>query len=146
MTNKPATRMQSVKSKEGEILTELVDVKSRWEENYEELYNTQNHVDKERADGIPQMPSFEEEPDILREEVAAAIKKLTDNKTHGYDNTSAEALKTTGEIGVDILHRLCNTVWKTEVFPDDRSKAIITPIYKKKKISLTVGITGESAC
>ena len=68
--------MQSVKSKEGEILTELVDVKSRWEENYEELYNTQNHVDKEMADGIPQMPSFEEEPDILREEVAAAIKNL----------------------------------------------------------------------
>ena len=90
MTNKPATRMQSVKSKEGEILNELVDVKSRWEENYEELYNTQNHVDKEMADGIPQMPSFEEEPDILREEVAAAVRKLSDNKTPGYDNTSAE--------------------------------------------------------
>ena len=77
------------------------------------------------------MPSCEEEPDILREEVAAAIKKRTDNKTPGYDNTSAEEMTATGEIGVDILHRLCNTVWKTEVFPDDRSKAIITPIYKK---------------
>ena len=132
ITNKPTTRMQTVKSKEGEVLTELKDVKNRWKENYEELYNNQNPVNKEMTDGIPQMPSYEEEPDILRGEVTAAIKKLTDNKAPGYDNTTAEELKATGEIGVDVLHRLCNTILKTEVFPDDWGKAIITPIYKKK--------------
>ena len=132
ITNKPTTRMQTVKSKEGEVLTELQDVKNRWKENYEELYNNQNPVNKEMTDGIPQMPSYEEEPDILRGEVTAAIKKLTDNKAPGYDNTTAEELKATGEIGVDVLHRLCNIIWKTEVFPDDWGKAIITPIYKKK--------------
>ena len=132
ITNKPTTRMQTVKSKEGEVLTELQDVKNRWKENYEELYNNHNPVNKEMTDGIPQMPSYEEEPDILRGEVTAAIKKLTDNKAPGYDNTTAEELKATGEIGVDVLHRLCNIIWKTEVFPDDWGKAIITPIYKKK--------------
>ena len=60
------------------------------------------------TDGIPQMPSYEEEPDILRGEVTAAIKKLTDNKAPGYDNTTAEEPKATGEIGVDVLHRLYN--------------------------------------
>ena len=57
ITNKPTTRMQTVKSKEGEVLTELQDVKNRWEENYEELYNNQNPVNKEMTNGIPQMPS-----------------------------------------------------------------------------------------
>ena len=133
ITNKPTTRMQTVKSKEGEVLTELQDVKNRWKENYEELYNNHNPVNKEMTDGIPQMPSYEEEPDILRGEVTAAIKKLTDNKAPGYDNTTAEELKATGEIGVDVLHRLCNIIWKTEVFPDDWGKAIITPIYKQEK-------------
>ena len=132
ITNKPTTRMQTVKSKEGEVLNELQDVKNRWKENYEELYNNHNPVNKEMTDGIPQMPSYEEEPDILSGEVTAAIKKLTDNKAPGYDNTTAEELKATGEIGVDVLHRLCNIIWKTEVFPDDWGKAIITPIYKKK--------------
>ena len=132
ITNKPTTRMQTVKSKEGEVLTELQDVKNRWKENYEELYYNQNPVNKEMTDGIPQMPSYEEEPDILRGEVTAAIKKLTDNKAPGYDNTTAEELKATGEIGVDVVQRLCNIIWKTEVFPDDWGKAIITPIYKKK--------------
>ena len=124
ITNKPTTRMQTVKSKEGEVLTGLQDVKNRWKENNEELYNNQNPVNKEMTDGIPQMPSYEEEPDILRGEVTAAIKKLTDNKAPGYDNTTAEELKATGEIGVDVPHRLCNIILKTEVFPDDWGKAI----------------------
>ena len=132
ITNKPTTRMQTVKSKEGEVLIELQVMKNRWKENYEELYNNHNPANKEMTDGIPQMPSYEEEPDILRGEVTAAIKKLTDNKAPGYDNTTAEEHKATGEIGVDVLHRLCNIIWKTEVFPDDWDKAIITPIYKKK--------------
>ena len=145
ITNKPTTRMQTVKSKEGKVLTELQDVKNRWNENYEELYNNHNPVNKEMTDGIPQMPSYEEEPDILIGEVTAAIKKLTDNKAPGYDNTTAEELKATGEIGVDVLHRLCNIIWKTEAFPDDWGKAIITPI-QEKRTNLTVGTTGESAC
>jgi hypothetical protein len=132
ITNKPTTRMQTVKNKEGEVLTELQDVKNRWKENYEELYNNQNPVNKEMADSIPQMPSWEEEPDILKEEVASAIKKLSDEKAPGYDNVTAEELKATGDAGIEILYKLCKVIWKTEMFPDDWSKAIITHIYKKK--------------
>ena len=40
ITSKPTTRMQTVKSKEGEVLTELQEVKNRWKENYEELYTS----------------------------------------------------------------------------------------------------------
>ena len=57
-----------------------------------------------------QMSSYEGEPDILRGEVTAAIKKLTDNKAPGYDNTTTEELKAVDEIGVDFLHRLCNYI------------------------------------
>ena len=132
ITNKPTTRMQTVKSKDGTVLTELQDVKNRWKENYKELYNSQNPINQEMVDSIPQMPDCEEEPEILREEITSAIKKLTDGKAPGYDNVAGEELKAAGEAGVDILHRLCNTIWRTGVFPDDWGKAIITPIYKKK--------------
>ena len=60
--------MQTVKSKYGQILTEIEDVKRRWKESYEELYNNQN-------EGIAQMSNMEEEPEILKEEVISAIKK-----------------------------------------------------------------------
>ena len=110
--------MQTVKSKDGKVLTELTDVKNRWKENYEDLYNNQNQINQEMADSIPQMPDLTEEPEILRE-VISAIKKLTEGKAPGYDNVTGEELKASGETGVDILHRLCNVIWRTEVFPDD---------------------------
>ena len=132
IVNKTTTRMQTVKNKEGAVLTEAEEVKNRWKENYQELYNNQNPVNTEMANNIPQMPTCEDEPDILREEVASAIKKLTDGKAPGYDNVTAEELRASGEAGVEILHRLCNQIWRTEVFPDDWGRALITPIYKKK--------------
>ena len=77
------------------------------------------------------MACMDEEPDLLTEEISSAIRKLTDGKAPGYDNITAEELKAAG---VDILHHLCNTIWKkNEEFPDDWGKAIITPIYKKKR-------------
>ncbi|XP_072021381.1 uncharacterized protein [Amphiura filiformis] len=74
ITNKPTTKMQTVKNKEGKILTELQDVKNRWRENYEQLYNNQNPINEEIVNSIPQMPSTEEEPDILKDEITSAIK------------------------------------------------------------------------
>ena len=44
ITNKRTTRMQTVNSKAGEVLSELQVVKNRWKENY---YNNQNPVNKE---------------------------------------------------------------------------------------------------
>ena len=124
--------MQSVKDKDGKVLTELQDVKDRWRENYADLYNKQNPINTEMTDSIPQMASMEEEPGILRDEVISAVRKLTDGKAPGYDNVTAEELKATGETGIIILHHLCNLIWRKEEFPEDWGKAIITPIYKKK--------------
>ena len=78
------------------------------------------------------MPSMEPEPQILREEVASAVKKLTDEKATGFDCITGEELKAAGETGIDILHKLCLKIWTEEIFPDDWGRAIITPIFKKK--------------
>ena len=80
--------MQIVKSKEGHIITEMNDVKQRWKENYEELYNHKNPVNEHFVSQIHQMPSMEPEPrrppDLIYINVKAA-----------------------GEEGIDILHKLC---------------------------------------
>ena len=131
ITKKPSIKMQTVKSKDGKILTEGYDVKRRWKENYQELYNNRNPVD-DTANNLPQMANQDKEAEILREEVESAVKKLTDGKTPGYDSISGEELKAAGETGISILHKLCNQIWDSETFPKDWGRAIITPIYKKK--------------
>ena len=132
ITNKSTIRMQTVKSKDGVILTEMKDVQNRWKETYEELYNKQNPINNVFAETIPQMANMDNEPELLKEEISSAIRKLSDGKAPGYDNITAEELKATGDTGVEILQQLCNKIWKNEAFPDDWGKAIITPIYKKK--------------
>lgn len=102
--------MQTIKSKEGHVLTEMTDVKDRWKENYQELYNSQNPVDEEQTN-IPLMPNLDPVPDILREEVERAVRKLTDGKTPGYDRISGEEIKAAGETGIDVLLKLCNKIW-----------------------------------
>ena len=57
---------------------------------------------------------------------------MSDGKATGYDSITAEELKASGESGTDILHKLCNLIWRKESFPTDWGRAIITPIFKKK--------------
>ena len=59
---------------------------------------------------IPHMPGMDEEPPILREEVAKAIKEMAEGKAPGYDCVTGEELKASGEAGIDILHKLCNQI------------------------------------
>jgi hypothetical protein len=132
ITRKASTKMQTVKSKEGEILTELDQVKERWKENFQDLYNKMNLIDEDFANRVPQMPNTDTEPEIMREEIASAINKLSDGKAPGYDSITAEELKASGEPGVEVIHQLCKKIWTSEIFPDDWGRAIITPIFKKK--------------
>ncbi|XP_072037119.1 uncharacterized protein [Amphiura filiformis] len=123
------------------MLTDLEDVKCRWKENYEDLYNKQNPINTEMTDSIPQMAMDEEEPDILKEEVISAIKKLTDDRAPRYDNVTAEELKATGEIGVEIMHKLCNMIWKNETFPDDGGEPSLT-LSTRRRINWTAEAIG----
>ena len=84
------------------------------------------------AETIPQMPSMEEEPPIMREEVARAIKVMAEGKAPGFDCVLGDELEAAREVGIDILHKLCNIIWEKETFPGDWGRDIITLIFKKK--------------
>ena len=62
--------MQSMKTEDGNILTEEEDVKNRWIESYQELYNIENPYNIDILKSIPKCTNSEEEPCILREAVA----------------------------------------------------------------------------
>ena len=81
---------------------------------------------------IPSTQTDDTEPDILKDEVAAALKHLKEGKVAGFDGISAEEMKATGETGIDVVHKLCRKVWETEKIPDDWGKPIIAPIFEKK--------------
>ena len=50
-----------------------MEVKARWKENYQELYNEQNPVIEEATISLPIIVTDETEPRLLKDEVESAI-------------------------------------------------------------------------
>ena len=77
-------KMSSIKGRNGMDLTEVEDIKKRWQE-YTELYKKDLH-DPDNHDGV----ITHLEPDILACEVKWALESITMNKASGCDGVPVE--------------------------------------------------------
>ena len=77
--------MGSIKDRNGVDLTEVEDIKKRWQEYMEELYNKDLHNLDNHDDVITNL-----EPDILECEVKWALESITTNKASGGDGILVE--------------------------------------------------------
>ena len=72
----------------GMDLTEVEDIKKRWQEYTEELYKKDLHDPDNHDDVITHL-----EPDILECEVKCALESITTNKASGGDGIPVELLQ-----------------------------------------------------
>ena len=77
--------MGSIKDRNGMDLTEVEDIKNRWQEYTEELYKQDLH-DPGNHDGV----ISHLKPDILECKVKRALGRFTMNKASGDDGIPAE--------------------------------------------------------
>ena len=92
-------------------LTELEDIKKRWQEYTEELYKKDCH-DPNNHDGVV----THQEPNILECEVKWALG-ITMNKASGSDGIQAELFQILKYDAVKVLHSICQSFWKTQKWP-----------------------------
>ena len=78
-------KMRSIKDRNGMDLTEVEDIKKRWQEYTEELYK-KDLYDPDNQDGV----ITDLEPDILECEVKWDLKSITMNKASGADGIPVE--------------------------------------------------------
>ena len=88
-------------------LTEVADIKKRWQEyteelNKKDLHNLDNH------DGV----ITHLEPDILECEVKWALRTITTNKASGGDGIPVELFQILRDDAVKVLHSVCQHIWK----------------------------------
>ena len=76
-------------------------------------------------------PCDDDEPDILLSEVQEAIKKLKNQKALGIDNIPGELLKQADDSVAIVLLKLCNSVWKSKIWPEDWKKSVFLTLPKK---------------
>ena len=106
-------------------LTEVEDIKNRWQEYTEELYRRDLH-DPSNHDGV----ITHLEPDILECEVKWALGSITTNKARGCDGIAVELFQILKD-DVKVLHSICQQIWKTQPWPQDWKRSVFIPIPKK---------------
>ena len=89
-------------------ITEAEDIKKRWQ-NTKENCTKQLH-DQDNHDGV----ITHLEPDILECEVKWALESITMNKASGGDGIPAELFKILKYDAVEVLHSICQQIWKTQ--------------------------------
>ena len=109
-------------------LTEGEDIKKRWQEYTEELYKKKIF----KTQIITNVWSFTHlEPDILECEVRWALGSITTNKASGGDGIPIELFQILKDDAVKVLHTICQQIWKTQQWPQDRKRSVFMPIQKK---------------
>ena len=61
------------------------------------------------------------EPDILECEVKWALGSITQNKASGGDGIPVELFQILKDDAVKVLHSICQQIWKTQQWPQERS-------------------------
>ena len=70
------------------------------------------------------------EPDLLECEVKWALESITTNKASGGDGIPVELFQILKDDAVKGLHSICQQIWKTQQWPQDRKKSVIIPVSK----------------
>ena len=86
-------------------LTEAEDIKTRWQENTEELYKKDLHDRDNHNDMITHL-----EPDILECEVKWALESTAMNKASGGDGIPVELFQILKDDAVKVLHSICQQI------------------------------------
>ena len=94
-------------------LTEAEDIKKRWQEYAEELYQ------KDLNDPVTHL-----EPDVLECKVKWALGNLTTNKASREDGIPAELIQILKDDAVKVLQSVCWQIWKTQQWPQDWKRSV----------------------
>ena len=83
-------------------LTEAEDIKKRWQEYTEELYQKDLH-DPDNHNGV----ITHLEPDVLECEVKWVLESISTNKASGCDGIPVELFQTLKDDAVKVLYSIC---------------------------------------
>ena len=118
--------MGTIKDRKNMDLAEAEDIKKRWQKYIEELYKKDLNDPDNHQGVITHL-----EPDILKCEVKWALGSITMNKTSGGDGIPAQLFQILKDNTMNMLHSICQQIWKTQQWPQDWRRLVYIPILKK---------------
>ena len=125
---KEITRPKYIKSSEGRLLTNDLDICNRWLEYCRNILNEEFP----RSVTPDEEPSHEPVPEFTEDEVSSAVKAMGNGKALGPDCIPSEFWKQVGDVGCKWLTLLFNSVKDGNPMPDNWRTSHLIPLYKGK--------------
>ena len=116
--------MGTIKDRNGMDLTEVEDIKEKWQEYTEELYKDGLN-DPDNHNGV----ITHLEPDIVECKVKCALGSINMNKASGGDGIPDKLFQILKN-NVKVLHSICQQIWKTQQWPQDWERSVFIPVPK----------------
>ena len=126
---------------DGALLTERREIELGWKNYFETLLSmpvNQRDID------IEFLVENSIEPDISMRELEESLRRMKNGKAPGVDQIPAELLKHMGDEGNAWLLELINMLWDGQDIPEDWTKDLICPVYKKGDKTLCSNYRGIS--
>jgi hypothetical protein len=143
MTNTAVNSNAAIRSKTGNIVTEVQGQLERWREHFIEVLSSEgSEADDTPLHSSPELQISTRPP--LKLELPQAIRKTKNQKAAGAVRIPAEVLKVEPNVSADMLYPLFLDIWNEERFPSDWKDGSIVKIPKKgdlKNCSNRRGIT-----
>ena len=131
-------KMGTIKDRNGMDLTEAEDIKKRWQEYTEELYKKDLHNPNTHNGMITHL-----EPDMLECEVRWALGSITINKASGGDRIPVELFQILKDDAEEVLHSICQQIWKTQQWPHRTGKGQFSFQSQRKAIPKNAQTTAQ---
>ena len=94
---------------------EVEEIKKRQKKYTEELYKKDVN-DPDNHNGVVSQP----EPDVLQCEVTWTLGSTAVNKASGCNGIPGELFKTLKDDAIKALHSICQQIWKTQQWPQEK--------------------------
>ena len=112
----------------GYALHDVEDKKTVWKRNMEQLLNEENEWDR----NVGETKVTGEVEDISPGEVKAALNDMKKGKACGISGVCSEFMACSGDVGVEVLTSICNSILHGENMPQDWKDSLMVPLYKGK--------------
>ena len=121
----------TIKNKNGDLLTEPAQVQSRWKEYIEELYAKDKKPVELPLEDLTSVDYDNLGPDLLDEEIEIAIRELKSKKAAGIDGVTAELLKALDQDAQKEIKTLCRLIYQQGEWPEEFTQTVMIPLQKK---------------
>jgi hypothetical protein len=136
-------QVKCIKDVTERLLTKDEDIKNRWQEYFDNLFNKDSGSSSIELDISSDDLNRQFVHRIQESEVKDALKRMKGGKAMGPDGIPIEVWRTLGDVAIVWLTKLFNIIFHSNKMPDEWRRSILVPIFKNKGMCKVVLIIGD---